>query len=55
MALHSFVGKVFARVLVNRIRNQTERVLIETQYGLKLDRGSTRCLKGNVLNNDIVV
>ena len=37
----SIVGKVYGRVLINRIRDKTENVIAEVQGGLRRGRGCT--------------
>ena len=41
ISLLSVVGKVYARVLKNRIRDKTENVIAEVQSGFRRDRGCT--------------
>ena len=39
--LLSVVGKVYGRILINRIRDKTENVIVEVQSGFKRGRGCT--------------
>ena len=39
ISLLSVVGKVFGRVLINRIRDKTENVIVEVQGGFRRGRG----------------
>ena len=41
ISLWSVVGKVYGRVLINRIRDKTENVIAEVQGGFKRGRGRT--------------
>ena len=41
ISLLSVVGKVYGRVLINRIRDKTENVIAEVQGGFKRGRGCT--------------
>ena len=41
ISLLSVVGKVYGRVLINRIRDKAENVIAEVQGGLKRGRGCT--------------
>ena len=40
-SLLSVVGKVYGRVLINRIRDETENVIVEVQSGFRRGRGCT--------------
>ena len=39
ISLLSVLGKVYGRVLINRIRNKTENVIVEVQGGFRRGRG----------------
>ena len=41
ISLLSVVGKVYGRVLINRIRDKTENVIVEVQGGFRRGRGCT--------------
>ena len=41
ISLLSLVGKVYGRVLINRIRDKTENVIAEVQSGFRRGRGCT--------------
>ena len=41
ISLLSVVGKVYSRVLINRIRDKTENVIAEVQGGFRRGRGCT--------------
>ena len=41
ISLLSMVGKVYGRVLINRIRDKTENVIAEVQSGFRRGRGCT--------------
>ena len=41
ISLLSVVGKVYGRVLINRIRDKTETVIAEVQSGFRRGRGCT--------------
>ena len=41
ISLFSVVGKVYGRVLINRIRDKTENVIVEVQGGFRRGRGCT--------------
>ena len=41
ISLLSVVGKVFGRILINRIRDKTENVIAEVQSGFRRGRGCT--------------
>ena len=41
ISLSSVVGKVYGRVLINRIRDKTENVIAEVQDGFRRGRGCT--------------
>ena len=41
ISLLSVVGKVYGRVLINRIRDKTENVIAEVQGGFRRGRGCT--------------
>ena len=41
ISLLSVVGKVYGRVLINKIRNKTESVIAEVQGGFRRGRGCT--------------
>ena len=41
ISLLSVVGKVYGRVLINRIRDETENVIVEVQNGFRRGRGCT--------------
>ena len=41
ISLLSVVGKVYGRVLINRIRDKTENVIAEVQSGFRRGRGCT--------------
>ena len=41
ISLLSVVGKVYGRVLINRIRDKTENVISEVQGGFRRGRGCT--------------
>ena len=44
ISLLSVSGKVFARVLLNRLRNLSEKILPETQFGFRPDRGTCEAI-----------
>jgi hypothetical protein len=44
ISLLSAPGKVFARVLLNRLKNLSERILPETQFGFRPDRGTCEAI-----------
>ena len=41
ISLLSVVGKVYSRILINRIRDKTENVIAEVQSGFRRGRGCT--------------
>ena len=41
ISLLSVVGKVYGRILINRIRDKTENVIMEVQSGFRRGRGCT--------------
>ena len=41
ISLLSVVGKVYGRILINRIRDKTENVIVEVQSGFRRGRGCT--------------
>ena len=41
ISLLSILGKVFSKILLNKIQEQTESFLGETQYGFRPGRGTT--------------
>lgn len=44
ISLLSVPGKVFARVLMNRLRNLSEKILPESQFGFRPDRGTCEAI-----------
>ena len=44
ISLLSVVGKVYGRVLINRIRDKTESTIVEVQSGFRRGRGCTDLL-----------
>lgn len=44
ISLLSAPGKIFARVLLNRLKNLSERILPETQFGFRPDRGTCEAI-----------